>query len=121
MPKQLEPFCFWCGGNPRYEFSTEPRPFHDDKQTLCESCAMLRQDGILCFEMSESDPRCGNPTMANGKVYYTGRWVVIDDATARAILPTDAVPEVLRGRITGITVDRFEKAGFSKYPWRTLQ
>lgn len=121
MNKQLEPFCFWCGGNPRYDFAAESRPFYDNKQTLCESCAALQNGGILCFEMSESNPQCGNPTIATGTVYYTGRWVVIDDATAKNILPDDTVREVLRGRITGISVERFKAAGFSKYPWRTVQ
>lgn len=121
MTKALEPFCFWCGGNPSFEFSTEPRPFYEDRQALCESCSAMSRGGILLFELTETDPGCGNPTMHNGAVFYTGRWVVIDDHTAARVFPPEMLGGVINTRIAELRADNFARGGFDKYPWRTIQ
>lgn len=121
MNTSLEPFCFWCGGNARYEFSTEPRPFYPDRQQMCASCASLRKDGILLFEMIETDPGCGNPYTMHGGAFYTGRWVVIDDCAAAQMFPPEVLPMVLAARISGLKAEKYAAAGFTKHPWRTIQ
>lgn len=121
MITKLEPFCFWCGGNAQWEFQSPPRPFYPDKQTLCDSCAHMRGMGIIVFELTEQDPGCNNPVMECGKVYYTGRWVVIDDVMAAQVFGPDKLPFVIGSRIAGLRWDNYAKAGFSKYPWRTVQ
>lgn len=121
-PKQLEPFCFWCGGNARYDFSSEPRPFHENKQRLCESCTRLAgAEGILLFEVTEQNPGCGNPELSGTIAYYTGRWTVIDAHMAAQIFPAEILPGVVAQRFAGVSVANYAKAGFNKYPWRTIQ
>lgn len=119
--KQLEPFCFWCGGNPQYEFQTEPRVFHEDRQMVCNSCMHLCGSGIMVFELTETDPGCGNPTVCDGRVFYTGRWVVIDDQMAARVFPPEMLDGVINTRIAGLRTDNFARGGFNKYPWRTIQ
>lgn len=124
MAKELEPFCFWCGGNAQFEFCTQPRPFYAEKLQLCDSCSALQGSHIIVFELIEgTDPGCGNPMLpALGvPVYYSGRWRLIDDHQAAQAFPPDRLPGVLQTRIAGLRADNYARAGFDKYPWRTIQ
>jgi hypothetical protein len=119
--KELEPFCFWCGGNARWDFVCEPRPFYPDRQAMCANCHDLCGNGILLFELTEKNPGCNNPVRIADAVYYTGRWAVIDDETAAKLFGPDKLPGVLCTRIAGMRDDNYAAAGFAKYPWRTIQ
>lgn len=122
MAKPLEPFCFWCGGNARWDFASEPRPFYDNKATFCENCSSARATGdILLFEMSETDPGCGNPTIPGTSVYYTGRWTVVSQDVLPHIIPPDGVKMVTDTGYMCLRHDNYAKFGFDKYPWRTVQ
>lgn len=121
MPKELEPFCFWCGGNLQYEFHSEPRPFYENKQKLCEGCVSLRGDGIFIFEVVQTDPGCGNPVMHNTTAYYTGRWCVVDDLTAAQIFSPETLAHVVIARLVGLRHDKYAKAKLDKYSPRTIQ
>lgn len=121
MPGEYEPFCFWCGGNARIDFTARPRSFHAEKQQLCANCEEIRGDGIMVFETTEKDPGCSNPVLAGNAGWYTGRWVVISDKEAAATFPTAILPSILNGRIAGLREDEYAKAGYAKYKWRTIQ
>lgn len=121
MKDELEPFCFWCGGNARFEFYTMPRSFHTEKQVLCDSCIALRGDNVAVFEMVEYNPGCGNPTMKNGTVFYTGRWVAVDMEKIKQLFPPEARASIVNTRIVGLRQDEYARYGFAKYPWRTIQ
>lgn len=121
MATELEPFCFFCGGNARFEFRSAPRPFFEDRQKICDSCHSLRQIGVLIFELTETDPGCGNPTMIDGKVYYTGRWTVVDENMVAQLFPPEKLPDVLETRVAGLRHDNYARAGLDKYPWRRIQ
>lgn len=121
MNSDLEPFCFFCGGNARYEFQTASRPFYPDAHVMCDTCAAVRGDGIMVFELVEEDPGCGNPTLPGHPVYYTGRWTVIDNHKAAKVFAPDKLLGVVSTRIACLRADNYAKAGLAKYPWRTIQ
>lgn len=118
--KELEPFCFWCGGNARLEFACEPRPFYPDKNTMCNNCVQAVRGGIILFELTETNPGCGNPAMIEGRVYYTGRWTILTDIEASQVFTLDKLTGVFTTRIAGLREDNYAKAGFNKYPYRSV-
>jgi|SRR6185312_4337704 len=121
MTAELEPFCFWCGGNARYDFFAEPRGFYANTQAMCRACEALGCGGIYLFELTETNPGCGNPVHVSGRAFYTGRWTVIDDRSAKNLFGPHMVEGVLKTRIAGLRDDNYARAGFDKYPWRTIQ
>lgn len=122
MSQELEPFCFWCGGNARWDFVGEPRPFHPNTLQFCQNCATARQDGeVLLFEMTETNPGCGNPTLTGREVYYTGRWVAVPVEVLNHLFPPAMVPGVIETGFACLKDENYHKAEFDKYPWRTIQ
>ena len=122
MSKQLEPMCFWCGGNARFDFASEPRPFYPDTNHVCANCVSIRgPDEILIFELTEKNPGCGNPTLPFAQVYYTGRWVAITAQMVSCLFPAEMVPAIVAQGFAGLGEENYAIAGFNKYPWRTIQ
>lgn len=116
---ELEPFCFWCGGNARYDFTSECRPFREDPKP-CAICDSIRKTGVTLYEVMESDPGCGNPPLIPG-VWFTGRWTVVPDHQIEHIFPAANVAAVLEVRVACLRADNYKKAHLDHYPWRTIQ
>lgn len=117
---ELEPFCFWCGGNARYDFTSVPRPFREDQHVACMMCESIRKLGIAVYEVVECNPGCANPELRPG-VWFTGRWTVVPEHQIEHIYSPHMVKAVLEARVACLRADNYKKAHLDHYPWRTVQ
>lgn len=116
-----EPFCFWCGGNARFWFITNPRPLLDTPQPKpCASCESIRALGVAVYEVVEYDPGCGNPKVIDN-VWFTGRWALVRNEDVPILFPTEKVAAVLETRSACLKAESYKSAHLDHYPWRTIQ
>lgn len=117
---ELDPLCFWCGGNARFWFTSEPRPMRPDPATPCIQCESIRKMGIAIYEVINQDPGCNNLQAREG-VWFTGRWTVVDEKQVEMLFTPDWRETVLKERIACMRADVYKAAHLDHYPWRTIQ
>lgn len=114
-----EPFCFWCGGNPRVYFECQARPMREDL-SYCTSCASIADAGVAIHEVTEVYPGCSNPEVQPG-VWFTGRWCVVRPADAELIYGKEKMPQILQAKAATLHDDVYHQHHLDHYPWRTIQ
>lgn len=109
------PLCFFCGGNPQYTFQTQRIPYTGERKPCCLCKAMIADDEIAIFEMSEVDPGSGNPVFQPG-VWYTGRWATVPKEHVVHIFGRNNGSIVLAHGYGCLRYDNYHKALLDKYP-----